>query len=64
MESSTIKRIDMKEYIRPYSLKFIFAWYDLWVGLFIDRDNKLIYFFPVPMFGVRFKFGHLKYQSK
>lgn len=54
----------MKEYIKPYSFKFIFAWYDLWVGFFIDRTNKLIYFFPIPMFGVRFKFGHLKYQSK
>ena len=33
-------------------VKLIFAWYDLWVGVFIDKKKKCIYIFPIPMFGV------------
>lgn len=33
-------------------LKLLFAWYDLWVGLFYDVEKKTLYVFPVPMFGV------------
>ncbi len=34
------------------SIKPIFAWYDLWIGLFIDRPKKRVYLFPVPMLGI------------
>jgi hypothetical protein len=30
----------------------IFAWYDLWVGLFVDKAKRRLYVFPVPCFGV------------
>ena len=40
-------------------IKLMFAWYDLWVGAFIDRRNRRLYLFPVPMFGVRIDFGAL-----
>jgi hypothetical protein len=30
----------------------IFAWYDLWVGVFIDRPKRRIYIFPVPTLGL------------
>jgi hypothetical protein len=30
----------------------IFAWYDLWIGLFYDYKKKRLFFFPVPMFGI------------
>lgn len=33
--------------IRP-----IFAWYDLWVGVFVDRPKRRIYVFPFPCLGV------------
>lgn len=52
----------MKEYIRPFSVKIIFAWYDIWIGVFVDRKQKLIYFFPVPMIGVRFKYGYVIFK--
>lgn len=33
--------------IRP-----MFAWYDLWVGVFVDVPKRRVYVFPVPCFGV------------
>ncbi len=30
----------------------IFAWFDLWVGVFIDRPNRRVYIFPIPCFGI------------
>ena len=33
--------------------KFMFAWYDLWVGAFIDRSNKALYVFPLPTLGIK-----------
>ena len=33
------------------SWSFIFAWYDLWFGLFWDKKKKWLYIFPFPMFG-------------
>ena len=32
--------------IRP-----VFAWFDIWVGVFIDTPKRRIYVFPVPCFG-------------
>jgi len=34
------------------SVRLIFAWYDFWVGVFFDRDNRRIYLFPIPMVGL------------
>lgn len=33
------------------SIKPIFAWYDLWIGVFVDRPKRRIYVFPLPCFG-------------
>jgi hypothetical protein len=30
-----------------------FRWYDLWVGLYVDRKGRALYFCPVPMFGLK-----------
>lgn len=38
-------------------VKPIFAWYDFWVGVYIDRANKRIYVLPLPMLGIVIEWG-------
>jgi len=40
-------------------LKLFFAWYDFWIGVFVDRKKKLVYVCPIPMFGVIFSYQAL-----
>ena len=35
-------------------VRLIFAWYDVWVGFYIDRDKRRLYVFPVPCLGMVF----------
>ena len=37
-------------------IRFIFAWYDLWVGAFWDRAKRRLYILPVPCCGVVLQF--------
>lgn len=32
--------------------RFVFAWYDLWIGIFIDRKHRRLYILPVPCCGI------------
>lgn len=34
--------------IKKLEISFKFAWYDIWVGLFIDRKKNIWYFCPLP----------------
>ena len=34
-----------------------FAWYDLWVGAFVDVDKRRVYVCPLPCCVVLFDFG-------
>lgn len=36
-----------------WKIKIIFAWYDLWIGLFVDTSKRRFYFFPIPMLGIQ-----------
>lgn len=44
----------MKQYkgLSGYKVRYLFAWYDLWIGVFIDRKKDTIYIFLIPMLGV------------
>ena len=30
----------------------IFAWYDLWIGMFVDAKKHRVYIFPLPCLGI------------
>jgi hypothetical protein len=34
-------------------VKVFFAWYDIWVGVFIDREKKCIYICLLPMIVIK-----------
>lgn len=33
-------------------IRFLLAWYDLWVGVYIDRKHRRIYILPLPCLGL------------
>lgn len=35
----------------------IFAWYDLWIGVFVDTKKKRLYVFPIPCCGLVIQWG-------
>ena len=39
--------------IGPFQIEPFFAWYDFWVGLFWDSKKRILYVFPIPMFGFK-----------
>jgi|GEM_PF-1122592 len=41
-------------------IKFIFAWYDLWIGAFWDKQKYKLYLLPLPMIGVVLQFKKYK----
>ncbi len=38
--------------VKARRVKFLFAWYDLWVGVFWDRKSRKLYILPLPCIGV------------
>ena len=42
------------------TIRFIFAWYDLWVGAYWDRQGRRLYILPLPMVGVVLTFTGAK----
>ena len=42
------------------TIRFIFAWYDLWVGAYWDRAHRRLYILPLPMVGVVLTFARAK----
>lgn len=37
--------------------RIMFAWYDMWVGVFWDKSKRRLYLLPVPCLGVRLDFA-------
>lgn len=50
-------RLDAK--VRASKRRFIpfFRWYDLWVGAYWDRRERVLYVCPLPMVGFQIRFG-------
>lgn len=43
--------------MKNIKVSLLFAWYDLWVGLFYDKKKQWLYILPIPMFGIILKFN-------
>lgn len=41
--------------VKRLFIKPIFAWYDLWIGAFIDTQKRILYILPLPMVGVKIR---------
>jgi len=37
-------------------IKPFFKWFDIWIGVYIDRANKTVYICPIPMFGLKISY--------
>jgi hypothetical protein len=37
-------------------VNLLFKWFDLWVGVYIDRKNRTVYACPLPCIVVRIQF--------
>lgn len=55
---------DMKSTTNPmtyerarFRIKPFFAWYDFWVGVFVDRKERIIYVCPLPMLVFKIYWG-------
>ncbi len=44
------------------NISFLFAWYDIWIGAFWDRNVQWLYILPVPMCGIILKFKPWRYK--
>ncbi len=42
-------------------IKLLFAWYDLWIGFFWDKNKSWLYILPIPCFGIILKFPQKRY---
>ena len=45
-------------------IKPLFAWYDIWIGVFIDTRKQRLYVLPIPCVGVVIDFGPAEEQPK
>jgi hypothetical protein len=41
--------------IRP-----VLAWFDFWVGVYVDREKRRVYVLPLPCIGIRIEWGEPK----
>lgn len=50
--------------IETKRVRISLAWYDIWIGLFIDTDKKKLYICPVPGLLVTIKYGKVTTKIK
>jgi hypothetical protein len=42
-------------------IKFLFAWFDFWIGIFYDKSKKWVYILPLPTIGIILKLPVKRY---
>ncbi len=52
-----MKRKDCKFKMK---IRFLFAWYDFWIGWYWDLEKKRLYILPFPMIGFYISFKKKK----
>ncbi len=45
-------------------ISIFLAWYDIWIGLFWDRKEKIAYFCPFPMVVIKIRMNRRKIDPK
>lgn len=38
---------------RTITIELIYRWFDIWIGIFIEPKSKTLYFFPIPLLGLK-----------
>jgi hypothetical protein len=38
-------------------VRVLWAWYDLWIGVFVDLKRRRVYVFPIPTLGIVVSWG-------
>lgn len=45
----------MREIRMTQRFSILLAWYDIWIGAFVDISKRKLYIFPLPMIGIIYK---------
>jgi len=48
---------------REHKISTYFKWYDLWIGLFYNKEKRIVYIQPLPMLGVKIEFGTMELKN-
>jgi hypothetical protein len=48
---------------KPARVAFAFAWYDFWVGLYYDRERRILFVCPLPMCLITIRLGETEKDS-
>ena len=48
----------MKDYkiLEIGNIRVSFAWYDIWIGVYVDKDRRRVYICPIPTILVRIEY--------
>ena len=57
MERIEVNGMDVRFLPPRWRIELVLAWYDFWVGVYVDRDKRTIYILPAPCIGVRVYWG-------